>query len=158
MNGVLKMCSVLILLMTISNNSFGAEDPFPPIIFSTLLGIWEGVDGYNVYRLEIIDRKHAKLAISTATGRALLYSLTNIHIESIKLHFKNDANDRFVTIKGAGNAGIDQGQMKVNCQIRKTDKIISTVEVTLYKDPFNNSYFETIWNNFQKIKDKMSDP
>src|SRR5262249_48158679 len=89
------------------------EAPAPPITAATLLGIWEGITGHQLYRMELRSASEGHLALATRPAdRELIavFRLVTARVTSghVALEFQNVDKDSFaserVLVEGRGFA------------------------------------------------------
>ena len=111
-----KPLVIAALIVAFVGRCLANEDPAPPVTVATLPGVWEGIAGQQLYRMELLGGEKGYLAFMTRPADrqlAAVFRLTSARVTGgrVALEFRNVARESFaseqVSLEGRGFAFAD---------------------------------------------------
>ena len=128
---------IVALAVFLAGRCLAWEAPAPPITTAGLVGVWEGISGHQLYRMELLGRSDGYLAFITRPADrqlAAIFRLTSAKVADgrVTLEFRNTAKDSFaseyVRVEGHGFAFDSVGGISAKLTFRGGSNYASDLE------------------------------
>jgi hypothetical protein len=118
---------VIVTALLLASRCVATEAPAPPLTATTLTGVWEGIAGHQLYRMQLVSSNEGYLAFITRPANrelAAIFRLTSAKVQSghVTLEFHNLDKDSFaserVLLEGRGFAFDSIGGISAKLTVR----------------------------------------